>query len=150
MANVRVIIDGAEVAKLMRDQDQPVMTYLNTVVAHQLQERAKQLVGVSSSEDARMIGGSEAHLRDTIVKRFVVDSRGPSIWVGSELPYAIFHHEGTRPHVIEAKNAKFLRFRSRQSGEFVFRKRVNHPGTQPNRFLTDAARDIGLTVLESR
>lgn len=48
---------------------------------------------------------------------------------------------GTKPHEIAAKNARFLRFESR--GETVFRRRVWHPGTQPDPYLERAARAAG-------
>lgn len=48
--------------------------------------------------------------------------------------YAIYHHEGTKPHEIKAKPGKTLRFRS--GGRWVYTKRVMHPGTKPNNYLT--------------
>lgn len=48
---------------------------------------------------------------------------------------AIMHHNGTRPHLIYPNKAKTLRFSSR--GRIVYAKVVRHPGTKPNRFLTD-------------
>lgn len=43
-------------------------------------------------------------------------------------PYALWVDEPTKPHVIEARNALWLRFKVR--GQWVFRKRVYHPGTR--------------------
>lgn len=51
-------------------------------------------------------------------------------------PYAIYVHEGTRPHVIQAIRAKVLA--NRRTGQ-IFGTRVNHPGTRPNPFLQRAA-----------
>lgn len=48
---------------------------------------------------------------------------------------ALMHHNGTRPHLIFPRNAQTLRFYSR--GRIVYAKVVHHPGTKPNRFLTD-------------
>jgi len=45
--------------------------------------------------------------------------------------YALYVHEGTRPHIIEAKNKRALASRSGQ----VFGKRVRHPGTRAQRFM---------------
>lgn len=42
---------------------------------------------------------------------------------------AIFHQDGSRPHVITAKKAKALRFGG------MFRKRVNHPGLPVRRLV---------------
>lgn len=59
----------------------------------------------------------------------------PALWIGSTNSIAYLHHEGTRPHAISARNAQFLRFSSR--GRMVYARTVMHPGTKPNRFLTD-------------
>lgn len=49
--------------------------------------------------------------------------------------YAFWHHEGTWPHWIRPKNPSgVLKFVSR--GMVVYARRVWHPGTTPNRFLT--------------
>lgn len=48
--------------------------------------------------------------------------------------YAYFQHEGTQPHIIVPRRAKLLRFRV--GGKVVFAKRVRHPGTRPNPYLT--------------
>ena len=46
--------------------------------------------------------------------------------------YAVYVHEGTGPRVIEAKNAKVLA--NPKTGQ-IFGKRVNHPGTRPQRYM---------------
>lgn len=52
-------------------------------------------------------------------------------------PYASFVRDGTRAHVIEARPPrKALRWES--GGEVFYRRRVNHPGTQPNDWYVDA------------
>lgn len=48
---------------------------------------------------------------------------------------AIMHHNGTRPHLIFPRKGQTLRFVSR--GRIVYAKVVHHPGTKPNKFLTD-------------
>lgn len=53
---------------------------------------------------------------------------------------AIMHHNGTKPHIIVPKRATALRFKYR--GRIVYRQLVRHPGTQPNRFLTDPLRTV--------
>lgn len=52
---------------------------------------------------------------------------------------AIMHHEGTKPHIIEGKS-KTLKFRGGPT--VLYRKRVMHPGTKPNRFLTDSLQAV--------
>lgn len=53
---------------------------------------------------------------------------------------ALMHHNGTQPHIIMARKAQTLRFKSR--GKIVYRKVVRHPGTRPNRYLTDSLRKV--------
>lgn len=47
-------------------------------------------------------------------------------------PYAIFVHDGTKPHEIRPKNKKALKT------PFGPRKKVNHPGTKANPYLQNA------------
>lgn len=53
---------------------------------------------------------------------------------------ALMHHNGTRPHIIMARRAQTLRFKSR--GKIVYAKIVQHPGTRANRFLTDSLHKV--------
>lgn len=83
-------------------------------------------------------GGARPNLRDTIVLRNNVEHGSPVILVGSDLsPIALFVHEGTKAHVIVPKVAHLLVFFSQRAGKVIRAKRVNHPGTKPNRYLTD-------------
>jgi hypothetical protein len=52
----------------------------------------------------------------------------------------LMHHQGTRPHIIVPRRAQTLRFYSR--GRIVYSKLVHHPGTKPNRYLTDNLRRV--------
>lgn len=54
-------------------------------------------------------------------------------------PYARWVTEPTAPHQIQAKAARFLRFKG-GGGSIVFTKKVNHPGTKGNRFAIDTMR----------
>jgi len=71
-------------------------------------------------------------LRQRIRSRMVTRLRGV---VESFAPYSIFVHEGTAPHLIVPVNKKVLA--NKRTGE-IFGKRVNHPGTRPNPFLSRA------------
>lgn len=88
----------------------------------------------------------EAHLRDHINVLFMAGAP-PSILCGSDLTREggvsalDIIYSGTEPHDIRPKTAKALRFRGSgsaeagtESGEYVFAKKVHHPGTKPNRF----------------
>jgi hypothetical protein len=48
--------------------------------------------------------------------------------------YAGIVSSGSRPHVITARRGKYLKFKV--GGVTLFRRRVNHPGTRPNTYLT--------------
>lgn len=150
-----VKLDSRAIAELLRSEDGPNARFL-TEQATRVQERSKELVGVSKGplHGTTLVGGQEAHLRDTIVKRFVQDDNGPAVLVGSEHPIAYLHHEGTRPHVIRPRRAKTLRFAvsggsaifAPGGGFIVFAREVHHPGTAPNRYLTDAMSVLDLQM----
>jgi hypothetical protein len=56
--------------------------------------------------------------------------------------YALYHHNGTRPHPIHARNAQFLRFPDRRTGQVRFARSVFHPGTTANPYLTQPLREV--------
>jgi hypothetical protein len=56
-----------------------------------------------------------------------------------QAPQAVFVHWGTRPHRIEPRNKKALRFVG--AGGFVFARGVNHPGYKGDPWLVRAARE---------
>lgn len=58
-----------------------------------------------------------------------------TVYLGSDV--AVYQHEGTPPHIIKARNKLALRFV--RKGDFVFCKRVHHPGIQADPYLFDAA-----------
>jgi hypothetical protein len=89
-----------------------------------IREKARQQVGI----DTGRLKGS-IHVRQ--------GRRGPGqyVEVGSPYSHALMHHEGTKPHVIMPKRASVLRFAA--GGRIVYTRKVNHPGTKPNRYLTD-------------
>jgi hypothetical protein len=67
-----------------------------------------------------------------------IDVRGGRLHgqVGTRVRYAAAQELGARPHVIRAKNAKYLVFRdARKQGKYVKRRRVSHPGNVPLHFL---------------
>jgi hypothetical protein len=73
-----------------------------------------------------------------------------STWVHflkASAPHALFVEEKTKPHRIEARNGKVLRFRFH--GGIQFRRFVNHPGTKGAHFMDDAA-TVGSRFLDWR
>lgn len=81
------------------------------------------------------VGVKTGALRSSIHMRHFRDPRGQYLKIGSDLHYALMHHEGSRPHVIVPKTAKMLKFVSR--GQVIVTHRVMHPGTKANKFLAN-------------
>lgn len=62
--------------------------------------------------------------------------------VGANVDYAVYVHEGTRPHTIRPKDGReFVTFRT-SSGRQVFAKEIHHPGTKPHPFLRRALMEV--------
>lgn len=68
-----------------------------------------------------------------------------TVYLGSSI--AVFQHEGTKAHLILPRSKKVLRFAVNK--EFVFSKRVRHPGIKADPFLYKAA-DVMQPVIVSR
>lgn len=72
----------------------------------------------------------------------------PSFKVVTNVEYAPYVHDGTRPHVIRPRRRQALRFRV--GGMTVFAKVVNHPGNRARPFfdraLIEVARARGWVV----
>lgn len=143
-----VVIDSQKLAELIRGPSGPVVREL-LEAGEMVKREAQRRVGVYQPPDAY----SAAHrrrrpgtLRDKIVKRLVVGGpKGVVVQVGADDPVALIHHEGTHPHVIAARRRPLLVFYWPKVGRVVAMRSVNHPGTSPNRYLTDA-----LVVLQGR
>lgn len=83
----------------------------------------------------RQVGVRTGALRASIHMRHSRDPRGQFLKIGSQKTYARMHHDGTLPHLIVPKKRTHLRFFSK--GFMVYTHLVRHPGTKPNRYLTD-------------
>jgi hypothetical protein len=127
MARVKINWFDGELDKLLNQKDGAVGKYL-TRKGNEILVSARARVGVRTGA-----------LRASLHMRHMRDPRGQQIWIGSNLHYALAHHEGTKPHVIVPKSGKMLRFVSK--GRVVYTHVVNHPGTKANRYLADALRD---------
>lgn len=138
-ATVRFVVDGNAVRRYIADGNGDLVRWM-LQQGERVKQEAQRRVGVYAPPPA---GPTRARapgtLRDSIVKRFAVNADGVVVEVGSEDPIALIHHEGTEPHVIEPRQAGgVLVFWSDRAGAVVAVRRVNHPGTKPNRFLTDS------------
>jgi hypothetical protein len=81
------------------------------------------------------VGVDTGALRASIHMRHKRNARYQYIEVVAKTKYAYMHHEGTKPHIITPSRRTVLRFMSR--GMLVRTMLVNHPGTRPNRYLSD-------------
>lgn len=82
----------------------------------------------------RQVGKNTRLLELSIGSSLKATTTGQELKIGSPVSYALAHHNGTRAHVIRAHGG-MLRFTQR--GRIVYRRQVMHPGTRPNRYLTD-------------
>lgn len=97
--------------------------------AERLQRLARRQVGKRTGELARSI---------QVTNR--MDLNGREWWVGSNNRNALRHHKGTRPYLIFPESGRVLRFSLR--GRMIYTRVVRHPGTRPNRYLTDNLRRV--------
>jgi hypothetical protein len=135
-----VVINPTALQALLTGTNGPVVRDLLRR-ADRVKAQAQRLVGVYVPPPAgpQRTNRRPGTLRDSIVVRLARGGpQGVSAIVGSEDPIALWHHEGTVPHVIVPRRRRWLVFYWRRVGAVVFAKRVNHPGTRPNRFLTNA------------
>ena len=88
------------------------------------------------------VGVRTTRLRESMTSRTTVDARGIVNTTGSNNKIALLHHQGSKPHPIYPKRAKTLRFV--QNGRVRYAQRVYHPGTKPNKYLTDNLRKVVL------
>lgn len=142
----RIVIDPAALADYVRGPNGPVFRALSQA-GDVVKRRAQARVGVwkpvpgdpfAARRAARRAGGT---LRDSIVKRVTIRDGVPVFIVGSEDPIALIHHEGTPPHPIVARRRPRLVFFA--NGHVQRRLSVRHPGTRPNRYLTDSLYALG-------
>jgi hypothetical protein len=82
------------------------------------------------------VGVQTGRLRNSIYMTHSRDPLGQRLEIGSKLPYALVHHEGSRPHLIRSNNpGGLLRF---GAGTRIIQTRVvRHPGFKANRYLKD-------------
>ncbi|NBR25659.1 MAG: hypothetical protein EBU08_18135 [Micrococcales bacterium] len=123
MSKTTVVFRPRAMDHLLNDPYGPVGRYL-FARGRAIMAGAKNQVGVKTGR-----------LKASIHMRQERAPFGQVLRVGSPLSYALMHHEGTRPHIITPDRAKVLRFTS--GGRVIYTHAVKHPGTRPNRYLTD-------------
>lgn len=76
--------------------------------------------------------------RSIHLRRHARWARGQYVEIGSDLSYAYYVHEGTRPHIITSGPGRMLSFRS--GGRRIYAQSVNHPGFRGRKYLTEPMR----------
>lgn len=84
----------------------------------------------------KQVGFQTGALQRNIRAYHLGNAMGQFAGLIADKPYALAHHEGTRPHIIKPKEAGGVLVFSK--GSRVIRTReVRHPGTKPNKYLSD-------------
>ena len=126
----RVVLNKREVYKLLASPNGDTARYL-VRKAYQVQNKARVNCPVDSG-----------NLRGSITHEIAQDGGGLSARVGTNVPYAIYVHEGTGIYAgrgyITPKKGKFLAWKG--GGGWVFAKRVR--GQKANPFLRDALNSV--------
>lgn len=73
--------------------------------------------------------GRTEHARQAIHGGVEVSDNTYTVYVAHGVEYGEYLEEGTKPHVIKAKNKPYLHFKA-QDGYWRKVKQVNHPGTK--------------------
>lgn len=140
MAKIITTYNYPEIDRLLNAPSGPTGRYLERK-AERLRNAARIQVGFRTGRLRRSIR-VYGHRRTSL---------GQKIQVGSSVPYALMHHNGTKPHIITPKNHRFLKFKpgGRASKGWnvladgsVLARKVRHPGTKPNRYLSDSVKYI--------
>ena len=87
------------------------------------------LVGARS-----MVGVRTGKLKRSLYMRQGLRGRVQYVEVGATDSKAFMHHEGTKRHDIRSDTGRILRFNV--GGKVVYVRKVDHPGTKPNPYLT--------------
>lgn len=97
-------------------------------------------IGNRVAQRARLqVGVKTGRLKASIKFQHIQRAGEAAVKIGAYTHYAKMHHEGTRPHVITpTKPGTQLIFM--KGARIIRTPLVNHPGTRPNRYLTDQLR----------
>jgi hypothetical protein len=121
---VKVVFNKAAMDEMLKNPSGMVGRYIA--------ERARRIVIAAKMQ----AGVKTGRLKNSIHMRHMRGgAAGQYVMVGSNLHYALLHHEGTKPHLIVPNRSTVLRFSS--GGRVIYTHAVRHPGTRPNRYLTD-------------
>ena len=123
-------------ARIRLDRAQLNRTMTNASRA-ELREASRQVVNRARILAPVRTGRLRSSIRAEAPRFFSL--RG-SVTVGSDLEYAAYVNDGTRPHIIRPRSKQVLRFNV--GGRVVYARVVNHPGTRGTKFLDKALADV--------
>lgn len=110
----------------------------HSVVGDWLEQKGRELQVMAKSSVGVDTGALQANIT---VDEMIVNTQGAleiSVGVnpgGTEVGYALHHHNGTKPHTILPKKPGG-RLVFKKGGKTIYAKKVHHPGTKPNPYLT--------------
>lgn len=141
-----VRLDSAALGRLLGSEAGPVVQHLARL-GERTRILARERVGVSRpqlfsaipSGPGENLGG---HVRDAIVMRIEASQVKVGVFSDPPAERALYHHQGTRPHPILPRRGQFLRFFWPRVPGIVFLRRVSHPGSKPNPYLTSSLEDV--------
>ena len=139
MSDIKFTPNQAALDRLLRARGGPVDTYMASV--------ADQVVAEAKIEAPEHTVTPTSKGRPGELKRSIhrLPTRRHGYRVIASTFYAYFVHEGTKPHIIVPKptnRSGKLRFYWDKEGGIVFRGKVRHPGTKPDRFLLRALHKV--------
>lgn len=100
-----------------------------------LWRRMESVGGQATRAAKRQVGVKTGALKRSISMRHYATGYGQAVRIEAKKKYAYMHHEGTRPHIITPNRSKALRFTSGR--RVIYSHAVSHPGTRPNRYLSN-------------
>lgn len=108
-----------------------MLKHPNGMVGQWMDRKGSVLVRLAKNQ----VGVDTGDLKRSISHTTTGQSYGIRVIVTAWDGKAMMHHEGTRAHRIVPVRAQALRFV--KNGKVIYAQQVWHPGTQPNRFLSD-------------
>lgn len=125
---VKVTIDRTRLERFLR--------LPGGVVERNLRRRANRV-----ADRARVLGARHGSMGEYVEDPIIEGTgRGLTAEVVCSHPAAQYVIFGTRPHIIRARRANFLRFEV--DGAVLYRKQVRHPGYAGDNFLAEAMRQV--------
>ncbi len=100
-------------------------------VGRSLARRGRKVLAAARGQ----VGVDTGRLKKSLRMTHERSSRGQFVRVGSQLNYALLHHEGSRPHIITPTRSQVMVFN--KGARVIYATSVRHPGTRANRYLTN-------------